>query len=69
MKFCCLNTLLKARYMRPPPSLYDDCLFYEVEYVLKRRTIKKGKRVVKQYGYEWTGCTHEHITWEPEKNT
>ena len=31
--------LLMARYMRPPPLLNDDSLpFYEVEYVLKRRT-------------------------------
>jgi chromobox protein 5 len=39
---------------------------FEVEKILAKRTMKRGKRRMTEYLVKWKGFTQEHNTYEPE---
>lgn len=41
---------------------------YEVQYILDRRTVRRGKKRITQYLVKWSGFSEQESTWEPKSN-
>jgi hypothetical protein len=51
----------------PAPIRFEEgAPVFEVESILGMRTIKRGRKVCKEYLVKWLGFTQEHNTYEPE---
>jgi len=54
---------------RPPPAvIHQGQEEWEVEKIIGRRIIKRGRNNTTQYLVKWLGYPNEESTWEPEKN-
>ena len=56
---------------RPLPEMYnnnDDIPEYEVEKILDKREIKRGRNRIIQYLIKWKGYPEYESTWEPMTN-
>ena len=55
-----------GNYQPPPlPIVMNDKPYYEVEYIINHRDVRKGKRIERQYLVKWLNYGPEHNTWEP----
>jgi hypothetical protein len=51
----------------PTPLRFEEgAPVFEVEKILAKRTVKRGKRRMTEYLVKWKGFTQEHNTYEPE---
>ena len=66
-----LRRYIQGRSVRPPPPppvLLDDELEYEVEALLQKTVVRRGRTSQPYYLVKWKGYDMAHNSWEPLKN-
>lgn len=58
----------RSRSPPPEPIIIDNEEEYEVEQILAHRSVKKGRRSIKEYLIKWKGYGPEENTWEPQNH-
>ncbi|CAM6088093.1 unnamed protein product [Calypogeia fissa] len=62
------STFSNRHPVPPLPEMVDDHIEYEVDRILQKRIIQRGRKMIVEYLVLWKGFPLHEATWEPIGN-